>query len=108
VTLENVEIVGIPRFGVVVGEKGVLKGLNSALKDCGIGGVCTIGGSAEFEVCTFAQNGLVGIKCQGGAVKLSRCEVSSHQIAGVFVQGDGEFSENNTKWAENEQNVVGP
>jgi hypothetical protein len=105
--LENAQFADLPRFGIVIGEDGVLKALKTEVKGCGVGGVCAIGGSAQFEGCTFADNGHVGIKCQGGAVTLSDCEVSSHKTAGVLVQSDAKFTDSNTKWADNQQNVVG-
>jgi hypothetical protein len=104
--LEDTEVTEEPKFAIVIGEESTVKALSSSLKGCGTGGVYSIGGSAEFEKCTFAQNGKVGLKCQGGSALILDCDINSHTCQGVLLQSGADFSEYDTKWSDNSQDVV--
>ena len=106
--LKNTHVHGAPKFGVMVGTKGVMKGFDSKITDCGTCAFCAQAEStSELVKCEIVKGGDVAVQIQGGDVTLTDCVVKEHTSYGVIVAGGGKFHDNNTLFSMNGQkNVV--
>jgi hypothetical protein len=90
------------KFGVMVGDQGVLQANGAELSENGASG-CYAGQGCQvvLENCLLKRNGQCGMQCQGGAVKLVGCKVWNNPMYGIAVSPDCAFTETASHFLRN-------
>jgi hypothetical protein len=105
--LKGTKLHGCAKFGIMVGENGLLKAWNSTLCECGVGALYTNPGcNVELVGCTIENNGQFGMQLTGGVIKTSQCTIRNHTAFGVVVFHVAQFGDDQNQYLNNGQQDV--
>lgn len=103
VKLRGSHVHNCQRYGVFVGQSGILRAFGGAIYECGEAAVALAGGeaTAAFDGVQFIRNGGTAVLASEGSVTLANCAIKEHRTAGIVQHSKGTVTETNTEFVSN-------